>query len=301
MPDKKPFSALGSCNLCGDNLFEKVADKLRDTDNPKVYRCLSCGHMQLLPRPIRTEEKQYYDEDRQEKAIRPEVNLDKLRANFKSDIRRRAEFISKKFSKEKAILDVGCGYGFFLEEMIQRSYSIKGIEISRERRNLAETIVNVPVLDINLSEPDTGNEQADIVTLFHVLEHIIDPVGFCRNIYKLLKSGGCFVVEVPNVDELMLDACAAYNKFYWIRAHLNYFSRRTLAEVLKKAGFKNTEIIYVQRYGVENLCHWLMTGAPQIEKPVFEIEKPYDWLESYYRKYLEETGRSDTLFAVAYT
>ena len=51
MPDKRGGATLGDCNLCGYNLFEKIADKLRNTDNPKVYKCLSCGHIQLLPHP----------------------------------------------------------------------------------------------------------------------------------------------------------------------------------------------------------------------------------------------------------
>jgi 2-polyprenyl-3-methyl-5-hydroxy-6-metoxy-1,4-benzoquinol methylase len=210
------------------------------------------------------EEKQFYDEDMQEKAIRKEVDLKNLRANFRYDVHRRAEFISGRFSKDMAILDVGCGYGFFLEEIVQRGYKIKGIKISRERRELAKTVTNVQILDINLAEPHVkvGIEQVDIATLFHVLEHMVDPIEFCRNIRRLLRKKGCLIVEVPNVDELMLETCPAYNQFYWNRAHLNYFSKKTLTAVLKKAGFKEVEVTYVQRYGIENLCNWLTTGAP---------------------------------------
>lgn len=292
---------MSNCNLCGHGKFEKIADKLRDSDKHKISKCLSCGHIQLLPRPKVDEEKQFYDEDRQEKSIRKEVNLKSLGDNFKPDINRRADFISSRFPKNMTILDVGCGYGFFLEEMAQRGYRIKGIEISRERRELAKTVTNVPILDINLAEPhvNVNIEQADIITVFHVLEHIINPTDFCRNISKLLRKEGCLIVEVPNVDELMLETCPAYNKFYWNRAHLNYFGRKTLTTVLKKAGFRKVEVMYIQRYGIENLCNWLITGKPQIKKPVFEISGPYRWLENYYRGHLAEIGRTDTLFAIA--
>jgi hypothetical protein len=55
----------------------------------------------------------------------------------------------------------------------------------------------------------------------------------------------------------------------------------------------------VQRYGVENLCHWLMAGQPQLESPKFMIASSYQWLESYYHQQLEQMGRTDTLMAIA--
>jgi 2-polyprenyl-3-methyl-5-hydroxy-6-metoxy-1,4-benzoquinol methylase len=298
------FTGLGRCNLCGHDRFKKVADKLRDTSDYKVYKCMSCGHVQLLPRPTASENKRFYDEDRQEKTIRKKVNLENLRTNFRHDIRRRVEFMRNRFPKNKMILDLGCGYGFFLEEMAQLGYKIKGIEISKERRELAKKVTNIPIFDINVAEPNVRVtiEPVDVVTLFHVLEHIAYPITFCKNIkQKLLKKGGCLVVEVPNVNELMLKACPAYNEFYWNRAHLNYFSEETLKKVLEKAGYKEIEITYIQRYGIENLCNWLITGKPQLEKPVFEIIDPYKWLENYYRKYLGATGRADTIFAAAFS
>jgi hypothetical protein len=106
-------------------------------------------------------------------------------------------------------------------------------------------------------------------------------------------------MEVPNADELMLQNCKHYNEFYWIRAHLSYFNGKTLGRVLKKAGFKKNKIVYVQRYGIDNLSHWLRIGKPQLERPVFEIDEPYLWIEDHYREFLKRTGRTDTLFAVA--
>jgi SAM-dependent methyltransferase len=147
------FPGVGECNLCGDRWFAKLVDKLRDGDEKhKVYRCLSCGHVQLLPRPSVNDDKKYYDKDSQEKAIRPKVILEEQRENFKYDVLRRANFIAGRFSKNKEILDVGSGYGFFLEEMSKRGYKIKGIEISKERRKLARTITDVPIFDVNLNE-----------------------------------------------------------------------------------------------------------------------------------------------------
>ena len=105
--------------------------------------------------------------------------------------------------------------------------------------------------------------------------------------------------EVPNVSEMLLEACHEYNDFYWIRAHLNYFSKNTVLDCLKKAGFGDVEVRFQQRYGLVNLCNWLSAGKPQIEKPVFEINKEYKPIEDNYRNFLEEQGKSDALIAIA--
>jgi len=301
MASRTTLNALGSCNICGYKKFEKIADRLRGPEPHKVYKCISCGHVQLLPRPKAEEEKRFYDENRQDRAIRKEINLENLEANSSYDNKRRADFIARKFSRNSKILDIGCGYGFFLKEMAGRGYRISGVEVSRERRELAKTVTDCIIFDINFAETsNAGIGKFDIATLFHVLEHTVEPIVFCRNIRNVLKEKGCLILEVPNVEELMLETSPDYNEFYWNRAHLNYFNRESLKNVLKKAGYRKVETLYIQRYGVENLCSWLMTGKPQIEKPVFEIEEPYRWLEEEYRRHLSKIGRSDTLLAIAY-
>ena len=299
MQKKNSGNALGYCNLCNNDIFEIVANRLRDSDDYKIYKCMSCSHVQLLPRPFVSEDKEYYDGNRQDRAIHKVINIKELKKSSISDVNRRADFIENRFSKNIDILDVGVGYGFFLEEMTNRGYKIKGVEISDERRDIAKTIIDVPILDINFCEESSGTESVDVVTLFHVLEHITDPIQFCKNLRNIIKKDSYLIVEVPNIDELLLQTCPEYNEFYWIRAHLNYFNAAILTDVLKRAGFRNIEMNFVQRYGVENLSNWLMTGKPQLESPRFNINDSYKWLEDHYRNYLEENGLSDTLFAIA--
>jgi len=84
------------------------------------------------------------------------------------------------------------------------------------------------------------------------------------------------------------------------RLPLMNFSKKTLEKDLKSAGSKKIDVKHIQRYDIENLCNWLITGKPQIEKLVFEIDGSYKWLEDYYRNYLENIERTDALVAMAY-
>lgn len=102
-----------SCALCGKTSFTKVADKLRTGEDYKVYECTSCGHVQLLPRPDMEKDREYYNKE----AIRSDINLDNLRRNGEYDMKRSGDFIESRFPQDSVILDIGCGYGFFLEEM----------------------------------------------------------------------------------------------------------------------------------------------------------------------------------------
>ena len=74
-----------------------------------------------------------------------------------------------------------------------------------------------------------------------------------------------------------------------------------LKRTFREVGFRQIEIIGQQRYGLLNLANWLTLGCPQIERPIFEIDPLYQFVEEFYRSQLEGQGRSDSLLAVART
>jgi len=202
--------------------------------------------------------------------------------------------------KKSRLLDIGAGYGFLLNELHKNGYkNIVGIEISGERRNIALEHCPVEIMALDVNRPNTDIGDFNVVTLFHVLEHVSQPVDFLKCIRKFIKPGGVLICEVPNVEELLLEECEQYNDFYWIRAHLSYFSQKTILECLRKAQYRHVEVQFEQRYGVMNLCNWLSYGTPQIEKPVFTINARYSWIEEAYRKEVKRIGKSDTIIALA--
>lgn len=291
-----------SCNLCRGEKLDLFKSKLRDEKEKfKVFRCEKCGHIQLFPKPSEEDNKEFYDKNLQDIRRQKEISYEKLLANNKFDTDRHVNLIKELTNNDinSSILDIGAGYGFFVDALTRAGYkNVTGIEISIERRQISMQHTNVAIIDFDINNPNIDIGTFDVVTLFHVLEHIDDPIKFLKNIYKLLNKNGILVCEVPNVREILLDVCKEYNDFYWIRAHLNYFSSTTLLDCFKKAGYHKVEIRFEQRYGLINLCNWLTTGLPQIEKPIFEIVDDYKDVENFYRKYLESIGRSDTIIAI---
>lgn len=291
------------CNLCNTGEFELVKSQLRDDKvKYKVFRCTMCGHIQLLPRPTEQEDKEFYNKNLQDRRRQKEIDYEKLWANNLFDTARHVRLLRELCddNTDMRILDIGAGYGFFVRALYEAGYGdVTGIEVSEERRAFAREHTPVPIIDYDVNNlcPDIGT--FDIITLFHVLEHMPEPVVFLKKIKILLRPGTFFICEVPNVRELLLEQCPAYNDFYWIRAHLNYFSRDTLANCFRRAGYVNVEMRFEQRYGLINLCNWFTVGKPQIERPVFEISDAYKPVEVFYRDYLASQGRSDALIAIA--
>lgn len=291
-----------TCNLCDSREFELLKSELRDEKTGfKVFRCRNCNHVQLLPRPAEGEDREFYNKNMQDKNRQKEIDYEKLRINNKCDTARRVKLIKELFQNNTcSILDVGAGYGFFVNELYNSGYkNVTGIEISDERRNIANNHSSVQIMNFDVNNPDRNIGRFDVVTVFHILEHMSNPIMFLTKIRNLVNSRGTLICEVPNVREALLDNCKEYNNFYWIRAHVNYFSRETLLDCLKKALYENVETRFEQRYGLINFCNWLTAGKPQIEMPIFDICDAYKPVEDFYRNYVKSNGRSDTLLAIA--
>ncbi len=286
-----------TCLVCGHRSFQPVAPRMRDSADHRVVRCRRCSLVQISPLPTQEEDAAFYDTDRQSKNVRFPTRLGEIKKKLRVDTDRRAAFVSKLLPKRGRLLDVGSGYGFFLDAMRRKGFKVTGLEISSERRAQSRRVTKTPLITTNLLEESLSTPPVDGITLFHVLEHIREPVAFLKRIKPALKRGGTFIVEVPNVDDALLAANRAYADFYWQRAHVAYYSAKTLADVLRRAGFTKPKITFHQRYGLENFMHWQMHGTPQRGPASHETDGPYAWLERLYKKELESSGRADTLLA----
>ncbi len=287
------------CIICQNSSGKKISDRVRDSQKHTVTECSRCYHVQLTPIPSENDNEDFYNEGLQFKNIDEPTELDLIRKNQKTDTIRRSKFVANLLSNHSEILDIGAGFGFFVEELRKQGFRPTGIEISAFARTIARKVTHVELLNIDILS-SSFNRQFDALTLFHVLEHISKPIEFLIKLKSNLRGGGRLIIEVPNLDDLMVTSNAAYRNFYWQRAHLSYFNTKTLKMVLKKAGFTQLKFYYYQRYGIDNFMNWMVTGKPQLSSPSFTTKSNYKWLEQYYKEYLIKSGKSDTLLAVTY-
>jgi 2-polyprenyl-3-methyl-5-hydroxy-6-metoxy-1,4-benzoquinol methylase len=137
------------------------------------------------------------------------------------------------------LLDVGCGYGFFLGEMVQRGWQAEGIEISATGLNYARNTLGLNVSDTPLPRPDWQDNCYDVITLFYVIEHLQDPKSVLREARRLLRRDGLLLLRWPHTAPIaaLMRPWADRLKLYQAPSHLFDFSPLTLYKILDQSGF----------------------------------------------------------------
>ena len=159
------------------------------------------------------------------------------------------------------VLDVGCSTGNFLETIKPHVASIRGVEPDARQRDYAREKRGLLVADDTTQL--TADERYDLITIFHTLEHIREPAEFLACVAMHLAKDGALVVEAPNVEDALIARyhLEEFATFYWHPAHSYYFSARTLAAVVQRAGLE-CDVTGVQRYTLANHLAWLRDRSP---------------------------------------
>lgn len=134
------------------------------------------------------------------------------------------------------ILDVGCGTGDFIGYLKSRGYRAMGVEPSIRARELAvsnNAVVIVPSLE---AVPALG--QFDVITMWHVLEHVHDVRETLRKVHARMAPGALFVIAVPDRQSWDAEHYGADWAAYDVPRHLSHFRRKDVRRLLAEQGFE---------------------------------------------------------------
>jgi SAM-dependent methyltransferase len=145
------------------------------------------------------------------------------------------------------LLDIGCGYGFFLQEMKCRGWRVEGIEISEVGRQYARDRWDIHVYSQTLENLSLPGNFFDVVTLFYVIEHVNDPLDLLKEVKRILKPGGLILLRWPHSTPIVriLGPLSKKLDLYHTPYHLYDFSPRTMEKMLTFCGFKEIETMIV--------------------------------------------------------
>ena len=137
------------------------------------------------------------------------------------------------------LLDVGCASGLFLSKALDTGWQVFGLEPSEILfREAVERIGSRGTLLPEIFEKvDFGDQRFDAITLWDVLEHVVNPLNFMERCRNLLKPGGQLFLNVPDLDSIE----ARFLGKKWpllLPEHLNYFNRPSLKTCAAKAGLQ---------------------------------------------------------------
>jgi 2-polyprenyl-3-methyl-5-hydroxy-6-metoxy-1,4-benzoquinol methylase len=195
------------------------------------------------------------------------------------------------------LLDFGCGGGAFLDRMSKRGWQLTGLDSSAASVERVRDRLGLDVLCGTLPHPDLSPATFDLITMWHSLEHVHQPLQVLREAHRLLVPGGRLVVAVPNIDSL---------PFRWfghtwygldLPRHLTHFASWTLYLMLHRAGFRVGPIRMVRHSSWLRRSARLASHSPQATRwHRWLAHKPAARLATLYSAW---TGQADCMMVTA--
>jgi 2-polyprenyl-3-methyl-5-hydroxy-6-metoxy-1,4-benzoquinol methylase len=236
--------------------------RARRSDRVVGYQeCAVCGTLRLEPWPTETELASAYQADyfgagtsKFVRAIQPIVLLTRGRR-----VRKAVALLRRVSGNQRArVLDLGCGDGTFLEQMMAHGYSAAGTELSVETSRRASRIESLDLRTGMLDEDSFPPATFQLITAWHVVEHLPDPSATLRLCRKWLAPEGRLVIAVPNAASWQ----ARVFRASWFHLdpprHLYQLSASSLARILATNGF---EVVATRHFNLsQNVYGWLQSA-----------------------------------------
>lgn len=248
------FEQLKHLGICDETRIEKIQNFVRDRDDINVLRCNRSGVIFLS----RTDHMDmgHYDE----KAPTHRFGKQKraMIATNEDTERRFRDFAN--IVRGKRWLDVGAGSGSVLDRLGPLTLKYAAIEPQAEAAEFLGELGH-PVFRRLEDAPRSG---FDVVTLFHVFEHLLEPLNVLDNIRERLTGNGRLVIEIPHASDFLIgfvDSPEFRAHTFWSE-HLILHTRASISALLEASGFRVNGIRGVQRYPLANHLYWLSHGKP---------------------------------------
>ncbi|MEG0948391.1 MAG: class I SAM-dependent methyltransferase [Bacteroidales bacterium] len=230
-----------TCPVCGGHEmknFLHCSDHYASGETYALMRCTGCGFIFTQDFPDESEIGRYYETpDYVSHSDTRKGLMNKVYHGVRRFMLNRKGKMTEGLlaGKKGTILDIGCGTGYFLDTMKQRGWNTLGVEKSTLAAKAARDHFGLTVVE-DLREV-TQEYTFDVISLWHVMEHLQDlPTVFGR-LRSLLKEEGKLIIALPNSSSYD----AGYYKEYWgaydVPRHLWHFSPDTFAKLACKEGF----------------------------------------------------------------
>jgi SAM-dependent methyltransferase len=221
-----------SCGVCGADragiLFRAAdASAVMPGATYPVGRCLDCGHAYVLERPPEAEIGRYYPADYA--AHRSHADEGPRRGSRRfHGLRRPPPF---------RILDVGCGSGYDLLRWVREGCAASGIEADPAAAAEARRH-GIDVLNCSVPQAGFPDASFDVVTMFHVVEHLHDPRAALRNLRRMIRPGGELFAAFPTAEGLLFSWFREHWHHLDVPRHLQFFTHASFSRLAREAGFR---------------------------------------------------------------
>ena len=286
------YEKLKECPVCSsDNIknHKVVKDHSISQESFVIMKCANCNFQFTNPRPDQDNIGKFYESEdyisHTNKGNNPINIIYKLVRNYSTQ--NKIKLIKKISKKDKAkILDYGTGTGFFLNAIKEKGWKTVGVEPDQRARENAEKLIGQKIY-ADLKEIELLDNKYDVITLWHVLEHIHDLNQVFSTLKSLLKEKGKIIIAVPNIDSLdnkiYKEDWAAYD----VPRHLYHFNKETLSTFALKHGMKvkNVYPMKFDSYYISMLSEKYQKGNGNIVKSIINGYKSNSYASKNHNNY----------------
>lgn len=231
------------CPLCGSS---EIAGVAHEEPPYRAVRC-RCGLWYLSPRLAEAAIFEAYRDDGYFEGGGPGYSSylaqePTLRRTF----RRLLESLERRGMTGGRLLEVGCAYGFFLDEARGRFERRDGTELSRAAAERARG--SADRVHLGGLEQLAREERYRLAACIHVIEHVYDPVAFVARLREHLEPGGWLILATPDMGGFWRPLLGRRWPFYKMPEHVTYFDRRSLGRLLEAGGFEEVQALPYASY-----------------------------------------------------
>ena len=231
---------IAECPVCGNSglrEFLKSKDYFLSGKEFVIEECIQCRFRFTNPRPDVNEIVPYYESADYIAHDAGNGTMIESIYKFVRNIALRNKFkVIRENSNGNNLLDIGCGTGEFLHYCKNKGFHATGIEPNPKARNFAIQNYSLEVNDENHLK-ELPLSEYNVITLWHVLEHVHDLNGRIQTIKKLLKPDGTLLIAVPNSDSQDAQIFGQFWAAYDLPRHLYHFTPKTMKVLLERNGF----------------------------------------------------------------
>jgi len=200
-------------------------------------QCSQCGLIYISPRPTIDEILKLYREDNAYKPAETHIEAELFkRLHAMHNLK-----IVTSFVKGGAILDIGAGAGYFLDEARKRGFKPYAIELNQIQADFIQNTLKIPCEQSLLNSSSFGDTKFDVVYHCDVISHFFDPISTFKEINEKMIDGSFLIFETGNLGEVNHKYLKLFHRFSY-PDHLFFFSTDNLRDLLERTGFNFVKI-----------------------------------------------------------
>jgi SAM-dependent methyltransferase len=224
------MSSEDHCSICDAGVEE--FDPYADVQKWTYVRCRSCGVVSLHPIPNSNSLLSYYNQN----YMVPKDAYARGAARYAPSI---LEDMRKRFPRRGKLLEIGASYGFFLDIARRDGWGVSGVELDDNAAKYGRDILKIPIFSgtVENAFPSLAPPY-DVIVIFHVIEHVPDPIPFLELCRRVLAPNGVLILRTPNIESWIASVTRSYWQWQCPPAHIHLFSPKALDVALERSGFR---------------------------------------------------------------